>query len=162
MKRFTFPLRPVAVLRSHREARAREIFAQALQARAAAASALARVRERVAALERELSQGRAGTFHAATEAERLLNHRRECALEVEAERTLAAADTAAEQRRTEYLEAHRQLEVVRRLETKARTMHRLATAREEQAEFDERATRRAGLAAAQRRLERAALLPSRS
>lgn len=161
MKRFTFPLRPVAVLRAHREARAREVFAQALQARGQAESALVLVRQRVAALERALAAGRKGTFHAATEAERLRDHRRECTLELEAERALAAADTAVEQRRAEYIEAHRQLEVVRRLETKARTMHRLAASREEQAEFDELATRRAGLVAAQRRIERAALLVSR-
>jgi flagellar FliJ protein len=46
-------------------------------------------------------------------------------------------------RRNEYLEAHRQLEVVKRLEQKARGLHRAATNREEQAEYDEFSTRQA-------------------
>lgn len=162
MKRFIFPLRPVAVLRAHREARAKELFAQAMQALTQAEASLGHVRQRVADLEFTLATGRQGKFSAAAEADRLRDHRRECALELEAERAVAAARTAVETRRAEYLEAHRQLEVVRRLEFKARTTYGLATRREEQAEFDELATRRAGLATAQRRLERAAELSLRS
>jgi flagellar export protein FliJ len=45
-------------------------------------------------------------------------------------------------RRMEYVEAHRRLEVVRRLEEKARAVHRYEMGREEQAEFDDLATRR--------------------
>jgi len=49
-----------------------------------------------------------------------------------------------QQRRAEYLDAHRRLKVVQRLEEKARAAHRLETAREEQAEFDDFASRMIG------------------
>jgi len=142
MKRFSFPLRPVALLRAHREARAREAFAGAVQALAQAEAAHTAARARLAALEATLTAARAGRFHAAAEADRLVAHRRECAVEAELARASAAARTVMEQRRAEAIEAYRQLEVVRRLETKARTDHRLAHGREEQAAFDELAARR--------------------
>ena len=85
--------------------------------------------------------GRRERFSAAEEAHTLAGYRRECAVEVEAARQLIAARAAMQQRRTEYLEAHRKLEVVNRLETRARTEHRLAANREEQAEFDDYAGR---------------------
>jgi flagellar FliJ protein len=54
---------------------------------------------------------------------------------------MIAARAEMEKRRSEYMEAHRRLEVVNRLETKARTVYRLASQREEQVEFDELAGR---------------------
>jgi flagellar biosynthesis chaperone FliJ len=45
--------------------------------------------------------------------------------------------------RIAYLDAHRRLEVVKRLEAKSRLVHQQDTNREEQAEFDDFATRRA-------------------
>ena len=143
MKRFRFPLRPVAVVRAHRESRAREAFAAAVHAYVQAEEHLAATRTRVARFEAAVFHGRTGSFNAAEEAHNLAGYRCEAAAEIEAERAMIAARDAMNRRRVEYLEAHRQLEVVRRLEAKARTTHRLATNREEQAEFDEFATRRA-------------------
>jgi flagellar FliJ protein len=143
MKRFRFPLQPVAVLRSHRESRAREAFAAAVHAYVRSEESLQLTRQRVAQLEAALFAGRQGTFNAAEETHNLTGYRREAAAEVEAERAMVAARGLMNQRRAEYIEAHRQLEVVRRLETKARAAHRVLTNREEQTEFDEFASRRA-------------------
>jgi flagellar FliJ protein len=142
MKRFRFPLRPVAILRAHQEMLAREAFAASVQAFVGSEQALANARLRVRTLEAELTAGRAGRFSAATEIQALAAHRRECAAEVEAETAMHKAQEAMNQRRMEYLEAHRRVEVVQRLEEKARVAHRYETAREEQAEFDDFASRR--------------------
>lgn len=144
MKRFRFPLRPVAVLRAHSELRAREIFAAAVHAYVAAEESLASTRVRVADFESVLFAGRSGTFNASAEAQSLAAYARECALEAESERAVISARDLMQQRRAEYIEAHRRLEVVKRLEEKARVNHRLAGNREEQAEFDDLSGRRAG------------------
>ena len=143
MKKFRFPLRPVAVLRAHRELRAREAFAASVHSYMVAEEELAGTRARVARFEAELFAGRRERFSAADEAQALSAYRRECGAEAESERAMIAARAAMGQRRAEYLEAHRKLEVVNRLETKARTAHRLEANREEQAEFDDYAGRRA-------------------
>jgi flagellar export protein FliJ len=149
MKRFRFLLRPVAVLRAHRETRAREAFAAAVHTYVVSEQTLAATRARVAQFEQTLHHGRQGSFNAAEEAHNLRGYRREAAAEVDAERAMISARDAMEQRRADYLEAHRKLEVVRRLEAKARSAHQLATAREEQVVFDEFASRRARRAPAE-------------
>lgn len=143
MKRFRFSLQPVAVLRSHRESRAREAFAVAVHGFVASKEFLQVTQQRVRQVEAALCAHRAGTFSAAEESQNLAGYRREAAAEAEAERAMTAARDRMEQRRHDYVEAHRQLEVVHRLEAKARAAHRLATNREEQAEFDDFANRRA-------------------
>ena len=65
MKKFRFPLRPVAVLRAHREVRARDAFAAAVHAYVASEERLAAARARVTELGRALFEGRAGRFLAA-------------------------------------------------------------------------------------------------
>lgn len=142
MKRFHFPLRPVAVVRAHRETRAREAFATAVHHYVQAEEELARTRVRMRALEAALFSGRSQSFRAAEAALLLSDYRRECGLETEAEHAVIAARDVMQQKRTDYLEAHRKLEVVQRLEEKARVTHRRATDREEQAEFDDFAGRR--------------------
>jgi flagellar FliJ protein len=142
MKRFRFPLRPVAILRAHHEMRAREAFAASVQAFVKSEQDLATARNRVRALETELVAGRAGKFSAANEADSLAAYRREVTAENEAEQAMVAAQHAMQARRVEYIEAHRRLEVVKRLEEKARTLHRYETGREEQAEYDDFANRR--------------------
>jgi flagellar FliJ protein len=142
MKRFRFPLRPVAVLRSHQELRAREVFAAAVHAYADAEAALARTRVHLRALEAALFSGRGHRFPAAEAAVLLADYRRECAAEATAEQGVITARADMDKRRAEYLEAHRRLEIVNRLEQKARTLHRREADREEQAEFDDRAGRR--------------------
>ena len=69
MKRFRFPLRPVAVLRAHQELRAREAFGAAVHAYVAAEEQHAAAKARSAAFERELFSGRRERFSAAVEAE---------------------------------------------------------------------------------------------
>lgn len=143
MKRFRFPLRPVAVLRAHREIRAREAFAASVHAYVQSEEFLAATRARVAQFEGALFAGRRTTFNPSEEAQQLAAYRRECTAEVEAERAMFAARAAMDKARTDYLDAHRNLEVVKRLETKSRLAHHLEANREEQAEFDDFATRRA-------------------
>lgn len=143
MKRFRFPLRPVAVLRAHQEMRAREAFAASVHAYVQSEETLATTRARMAQFEAALFRGRTGTFSAAEEAFNLSAYRRECAVEAEAERATIAARAKMEQERANYLEAHRKMKVVERLEEKARAAHRLDANREEQAEFDDYAGRRA-------------------
>ena len=55
-----------------------------------------------------------------------------------------AARALLHQRRAEYLEAHRNVEVVSKLEQKARAAHRLDCIREEPAGYDDFAVRRSG------------------
>ena len=142
MKRFRFSLRPVAGLREHDEALARDSFAAAVRASNQAELQLAHVRRRVAQLEEALFAARRSRFSAAFEVNGLAAHRRECAAEAEAAGRFDQARAALEQRRLEYLEARRRMEVIRRLESRARLEHRLAAAREEQAELDEFSARR--------------------
>lgn len=143
MKRFRFPLRPVAVLRAHHEIRAREAFAASVHAYVQSEEFLAATRARIAQFEAALFAGRRTTFNPLDEAHQLTAYRRERLAEGEAERKMYAARAEMDRCRGEYLEAHRKLEVVKRLEVKARTEHRLEAGREEQAEFDDFATRRA-------------------
>jgi len=144
MKRFVFPLRPVAMLREHRELRAREIFAASVQEFVRAGEAHERARRRVTQFAEAMTGRRDGRFGAAAEAQNLVAYRRECAVEAEAGRAVQAARTVMEQHRREHLEAHRRLEVIRRLETHARTAHRFESARLEQAELDDFSSRRHG------------------
>ena len=142
MKRFRFPLRPVSVLRTHRETRAREAFAAALHRHASARDDLRRIGVRMRALEAALFNGREKNFCPAEAALLLSDYRRECAAESEGERLVIVARDAAQKARLEYLEAHRQLEVVNRLEEKAKTAHRLENNKAEQSELDELAGQR--------------------
>ena len=142
MKRFRFPLRPVAVLRAHREMRAREAFAAAVHGYVKAEEALAATRQRVAQFEAALFAGRQQRFSATDQGQALAAYRRECTAEAESERAMIAARAAMQERRNEYLDAHRKVEVVKRLEEKARGVHRQECNREEQAEFDDFAGRR--------------------
>ncbi len=143
MKRFRFPLRPVTVLREHHELRAKEAFAAAVHAYVESEAQLAAVRVRVGRFEAALFAGRRASFNAADEAQSLSAYRRECEAEATAERAMIAARAEMNRRRDAYLEAHRQLEIVKRLEERARLAHRIEAAREEQAEFDDFASRRA-------------------
>ncbi len=143
MKRFRFPLRPVAVLRAHRELQAQEAFGAAVHKYVAAEQELSETRARVARYEAELFAGRRERFSAAEEARALAAYREECDAEVQVEKAMIAARETMNQRRSDYLEAHRKLEVVKSLEKTARDEHRLVTMREEQAEFDDFASRRA-------------------
>lgn len=137
MKRFRFTLQPVSVLRAHRELRAREVFAAAVQAYTRSEQELALVRARVAQFESAVTAGRHQPFSGNDQAQALAAYRQECVAEATSERAMHTARSAMQQRRAEYLDAYRKLEVVKRLEQKARLTHRLDCQREEQAAFDD-------------------------
>jgi len=137
MKRFRFPLRPVAVIRAHKELRAREAFAASVHVYVQAEELLAATRTRVAALAQTLFDGRGGTFLAADAASLFRTYRSECEEEVQAERKVIEARDTMQKRRDEYLDASRQLKVVNKLEDKARALHRAAALVEDQNAMDE-------------------------
>ena len=143
MKKFRFPLRPVAILRSHLELRAREAFAKSVHLYVVAEENLATVRTRVAELESILFEGRRDRFDATTAAAFYRAYRTECAAVIKAEGEMIAARAAMQASRTAYLEANRKVKVVSRLEEKARANHRREADRAEQAELDELASYRA-------------------
>lgn len=142
MKRFVFSLRPVATLREHRELRAREVFAASLQAVARAEARHEQARRALAQFAEAISARRDGRSNAAAEAQTLAGYRRECGVEADAARAVRAARATLERHRHEHREAHRQLEMVRRLEAKSRAAHRREAARLEQVELDELSFRR--------------------
>ena len=142
MKRFRFPLRPVAVLRGHREARAREVFGAAVQHHSTVQDEVRQIGVRMRALETALSGARTTSFRAAEAAQLLADYRRERTAEAEADKRLVTAKEEMNRARIAYLEAHRDLEIVNRLETKARTEYRLEVNRAEQVELDELAGQR--------------------
>lgn len=142
MKRFHFPLRSVAVLREHQKVRAREAFAVGVHAYVEAESALAETRRRVMACETALHEVRRTSYRPADAASQLASYRRECDVEMAGERAVFAARAEMEKRRADYIEAHRKVQILQRLEEKARATHRLDNLRHEQAEFDDFANRR--------------------
>ena len=142
MKKFCFPLRPVAQLRAHYELRAREVFAGAVASFTESERTLARVSKEVSALEAIVVAGRQQHFSAAAEARNLGAYQEELGREAHATKAKTAAQAAMDQRRREYVEAHRRLEVMQSLEAKARAEYRLELNREEQAEFDDIASQR--------------------
>ena len=143
MKRFRFNLRPVATVRAYRESQARDAFATAVHHYVEAEEKLARVRERKSEFEAALFAGRTDRFQPALEAQTLNAYRRECLEEMECERAVIAARATMYERRDAYVDAHRRVEVIQRLEVKARASHRRTQNREEQAEFDDFAGRAA-------------------
>jgi len=138
MKKFRFGLRPVSVIRAHRETRAKEVFSLSVRAYVRAEEDLAAIRQRIAAFGATIFTSRKERFEASEHAICLAGYRRECAAEIPAEQVVVAARAEMERRRQEYIEAHRQLEAVAKVEEKGRAAHRLAANREEQAEFDDR------------------------
>jgi flagellar export protein FliJ len=143
MKRFHFNLRPVAVIGSHHKQKARELWGHAVRVYDETTAKLGRIRARKGEFETALLAGRQVRFDAAAEAPALIAYRNVCTEEAEAVRETNAAYLAMIERRTAYINAHRRLEVVRKLEAKAQLAHRAAAQRVEQAEFDDFAGRNA-------------------
>lgn len=143
MKRFHFNLRPVAVIRAHHEQRARDALAAAVRQFQEVTEKLTRIRARKEEFEVALLASRRVRFDAAGEAPVLLAYRGVCLEEAEADKAVTAARGVMAERRATYITAHRRLEIVRRLETKARVAHRQAALHAEQVEFDEFAGRAA-------------------
>lgn len=144
MKRFRFSLRAVAVVRAHRELRARQALADALREQTQAESTAAAARARAAALEAVISGARQVAYSAALQVSYIQAYQGARQAEAEAEKKLEAARAQSAKRRAECIEANRQVKIVSRLEEHARAAHRLAGQREEQAQIDEQAVFRAG------------------
>lgn len=142
MKRFRFPLRPVAVLRAHRQARTREAFAASVHVYVQTEEHLSGVRQRRSELETVMHDGRRETFRASDEVSFWGAYREVCADELKSEREVIEARAKMEQCREEYLEAHRDLKVVEKLEQNARQRYRLEFERAAQVELDEMASHR--------------------
>lgn len=142
MKRFTFTLRPVAVLRAHAERRARELLAVAVGKYVKAEESLALARSRSQELERILFAGRRERFRASDEASFFHAYRKECAVEIAAQKEVIVARTEMENARRLCIEANKALKVIGKLEEHARASYRVETLKSEQAEFDEMATQR--------------------
>jgi flagellar FliJ protein len=143
MKRFRFTLRPVAIMRADSELRAREALAAALAAQGQTEERLGAARGRLADLEVVIRTSRRGIFRAAEGAAFGQAFRREWTAELEAQRQVALARAAVEKRREACIEANRNLQVITRLEEKARTVHQRELLRVEQGEIDEMAGQRA-------------------
>jgi len=137
MKRFHFPLRPVAVLRAHRQARAREAFAASVHAYVLPRKTWPSCTQRRGDPGAVMHDGRRETFKPADEISFCGAYRLVCEDEVKSERSVIEARAAMEERRQDYMEAHRAVKVVEKLELKARNEYRLETAREAQLELDE-------------------------
>jgi flagellar FliJ protein len=137
MKRFTFPLRAVAVMRTNRELRTQLALAAARQAAAQAAERSADARARAADTARAIAEGRSGHFRPSDQAAFMALHRRECAAASEAEGQAVAARAETDRRLAACIEARRDLRIVNRLEDKARAEHRAACLALEQQQMEE-------------------------
>lgn len=143
MKAFRFPLRSVAILRSHKEAVARERLAMAMSALAEVEARLNNARLRLVKMEELRSAGRAGRFRPADEISFSHAYRRECAAEAEVRKQMAAAEGEVEARRSSCVEANRAVKAIEKFEASSFERYRAGAFRAEQAEFDELACRRA-------------------
>jgi flagellar export protein FliJ len=137
MKRFHFPLRSVAVVRAHRELRARQALAGALQVCAEAEARSAAARALAAKTAADIVAGRGFPVRAGDQAIFAALHGRECAAAAETEKTTAAARAEVETRRAVCIEASRQLKIVTRLEERARAAHRDSCLAVEQQQMEE-------------------------
>lgn len=142
MKRFRFPLTPVKAIRLQAKLRAREALARALGELARGEDERAFIHRRLASLEEALRAGRMAGVNAAQAAHTFAAYQHELVEEKACEARLADLRAQAGAARTAYADAHRNVEMIERLETKARLTYRLDCLREEQAEFDDLAGRR--------------------
>lgn len=152
MKRFHFPLRSVATVRSMRELRAREQFSLCVHACVTAEENLRTLQIRLAALEEVLRTGRARTFRAGDEASFMAAYHDETAATTKAEAELERARAAMEKARQSWLASRRDLKVVENLEQKARAIYRHDVEREDQAALDDRTNALSARAAAAQNL----------
>ena len=143
MKRFHFPLRPGAVVRAHKELRAREALALALRGLADAEARLSACRTRSGELEGLIAAGRGQRLLAAAALAGQQAYLEARAAEGEAEKQVVAARVEMLRRRAAGVEANRELKVIRRLEDLAREKHRTESQVAAQNEIDEIAGYRA-------------------
>jgi len=140
MKRFKFPLQPVAVLRAHKQQKAQQACSAASAEVARNEAQVAAAHARTVELEKMISDGRSGPFRPDLQVSFLQSYGRERTAEATAGKLLDAARIELAKRRQTLMEAQKQVKVVSQLETKARADHRAETLRVEQTEIDERAS----------------------
>ena len=148
MKKFRFPLRSVATVRSLAELRARERFSAAVHAFLESERRLGEIRARLRQLEERMRAGRGHTFRGAEQAAFLAEFSQETVLATKTEAEVAEARSALEIARHAWLESRRDVRVIENLETKARRAHSVEVERENQAAMDDRASALAARAAA--------------
>jgi flagellar FliJ protein len=147
MKKFRFPLRSVAIVRSIRELKAREQFSLAVHAFVKATEHLQLLRDRLAALEEILRSGRSLKFRAGDEASFIEAYKVETIAATKASVDVDKARASMEAARQAWLGSRRDLRVVESLEQKARITHRREVEREDQAALDDRSSALAARAA---------------
>ena len=138
MKKFSFPLRSVAIQRNLRESERSQEFSAAVRTHAMATIELANVVGRIATLSDTIAAGRAGRFRPADQAVFLQDLANERVREAAARKKQGESQVAMEEARLRWVEARRDVRLIETLETKARTAHRQAGEREEQAALDDR------------------------
>ena len=140
MKKFRFPLRSVATVRSLAELKAREGFAKAVRIFMESDERLQQARAQLRAYEEILRTARGKTFRAADEASFLAGFNDETVRATKLEADVATARSAMEVARQAWLESRRDVKVIENLESKARLEHRQEVERENQAAMDDRAS----------------------
>ena len=140
MKRFRFRLEAVRTLREVAERGQREAFGAAQQRYATAEAAV----QAAATARRELldhvAGTRSGVFRPSEQTAGLEALRQAAHREAAAEKDRQEAATARDQARETWLEARRALQIIERLEEKARAEHREAADKAEQSLLDELAS----------------------
>lgn len=140
MKRFRFHLESVKTVRSLGEQRAREIFAAELRNLVTADMVLRDARAWREALVEETGGSRAQTFRTGDQTAAIEALASAVATEKNAVKRRELADAALAEARSRWLGCRRELEVIHRLEARARELHREAAEKAEQAILDEHAT----------------------
>ncbi len=140
MKKFKFPLRPVKVLREHKQLKAQQLLAVAVAEVARSEASVAAAHARTVELEAMIAAGRSGPFRPDLQVSFLQSYTRERTAEATAGKSLDAARLEMAKRRQALMEAQKQVKVVAQLETKARADYRAETLRAEQTDIDERAS----------------------
>ena len=141
MKKFHFPLQPVAVLRNLQEMRASEAFAGANRRVEECGAALAHQQLRVAQFVESLLICRTTGVPGPTHASFLQAYRVELDEEKTATLELDRAQAAQEAARQRWIEAHLQVRLVEKLRGKARERFQTELIRFEQRQLDDRLPR---------------------
>jgi len=144
MKKFSFSLKSVGVVREARELRLREAFSVALRAVIEAEAALAQIRREQFEFELGMIAERRRAFKPADQVAFLHAHQILLVRERGAVTDVEKAVAERELRRTDWLGSRRDLRLIEKLEQKARQEYRLEEDRENQRLLDDRAPSAAG------------------
>jgi flagellar export protein FliJ len=140
MKRFRFRLESVRALRDVAEGKAREAFGQAQQQVVVAQQAVQAAEQRRTDLNAALAGARAGTFRPSEQVAGLAALRQAEQEIIAANRRLTEVEAARDWARGVWLTARRALQVMQKLEERARLVHREANDKAEQSLLDELAS----------------------